>query len=91
MSAFEDSVRAGRAVQARTLGRDNGIVSAGVVQCCWLGMAGRVKGDTYRTSPSDCTWPCLPRADVSRQITTLERRRDAITIDTSLHATALPL
>jgi hypothetical protein len=49
MSAFEGSLEAGRAVWTTRPGRDNGIVSV-VAHCCWLGMAGRVKGDTCRAS-----------------------------------------
>lgn len=50
MSALKGSLRAGRAVQMTKPERDNGIVSVDVARCCWSGMAGRVKGDAYRTS-----------------------------------------
>lgn len=47
MSGFEVALAQG---ESTSPGRDNGIVSISAAQCCLLGMADRVKGDTYRTS-----------------------------------------
>ena len=90
MPAFEGSISKGRISRTTWPGRDNGIVSLGVAQCSRrIGMAGRVKGDTYRTLHRIASRP--RRGRVSRQISNLESLCDASTIHTRLRATILSL
>jgi hypothetical protein len=49
MPTCTGSISEGRALRTTRARRDNGIVSVGLAQCGRLGMAGQVKGDTYRT------------------------------------------